>query len=152
MLAAEFRSQAIKAKQSIPALGIAMDDAKSAYKQCPARTPPVIATWSERDGSVRYHFSWAMPFGYTSSVTSWCRIPTLLTTVCKRLFAYVTEAYIDDFVQVDPTAAGSSGHLRPRSSSYTPSPRNASASGSPSLKKCWAPSFHWSIFETRPKS
>ena len=63
MLAAEFRSQAIKAKQSIPALGIAMDDAKSAYKQCPARTPPVIATWSERDGSVRYHFSWAMPFG-----------------------------------------------------------------------------------------
>ena len=124
MLAAEFRSQAIKAKQSIPALGIAMDDAKSAYKQCPARTPPVIATWSERDGSVRYHFSWAMP----------------------------SEAYIDDFVQVDPTAAGSSGHLRPRSSSYTPSPRNASASGSPSLKKCWAPSFHWSIFETRPKS
>jgi len=59
-------------------------------------------------GHVVYHVFFGLPFGYVSSVSSWCRVPALMAMVARRMFACLCDSYIDDWCIVDFADAESS--------------------------------------------
>jgi len=73
-------------------------------------TPPrtLTSVITGKMGDVVYHVSFGLPFGYVSSVSSWCRVPALMAMVARRMFACLCDSYIDDWCIVDFADAGSS--------------------------------------------
>jgi len=103
-------------QRSMPEITVATDDVDMAYKRAPVSGYEIIAYFNPHVkciatgnmGDVVWHVSFGLPFGYVSSVSSWCRVPALMAMVARRKFACLCDSYIDDWCIVDFADAESS--------------------------------------------
>lgn len=93
-----------------PEVGTGVDDVEGAYRQMGLRNPAslVVAFFSIEHGEVMYAPMFALPFGARAAVTSFCRVPSLLQSLARRLLAVAVSSYFDDHFLVDVMVAAGS--------------------------------------------
>jgi hypothetical protein len=82
------------------------DDLKKAFRQIPCSQPQynVVAQWSPADDAVRFFVLRGMPFGCTSSVLHFNRLPTFMVTVLRCYFGVCVTNFYDDYCVAEPAA------------------------------------------------
>jgi len=89
-----------------------VQDMSDAYRQVPADPEQGallhVAVWVPGQGW-RYSQMFGNPFGMTSSVLNFNRLPTLLVSAARRIFSVIAGAYFDDNNAVDVGCANRSG-------------------------------------------
>ena len=92
----------------MPEIAISMDDVAAGYNNCPAAHKQFFCMWNAQAKAARFYASYVCGFGNAASVLSFCRLPELIGRFMARMFGTFGRAYIDDWVQPDLAAAGSS--------------------------------------------
>ena len=92
---------------------IFVEDMKGAYRQCPVlpehHCVSVIAFWHEEWQCIAYIILLGLPFGLSSAVINFNRVPTFGSAVLRRIAAVPASPFFDDTGAVDLFVASHSG-------------------------------------------